>query len=63
MFKVILASFFGLAAFAAEALAAGGYYCQSCGNPYTASGRQLCTQSGLGIKSGEDPLQRNRGSR
>ena len=39
MFKVILASFFGLALLAAEALAAGSYYCQSCGNPYTAGGR------------------------
>ena len=57
MFKVILASFFGLAAFAAEALAAGGYYCQSCGNPYTASGRQTFANVAHNLAWGSKPVR------
>lgn len=59
MFKVILASFFGLALFAAEALAAGSYYCQSCGNPYTASGRQTFANFAHNLAWGSNPVRIN----
>jgi hypothetical protein len=59
MFKVIRASFFGLALFTAEAVAAGSYYCQSCGNPYTASGRQTFANFAHNLAWGSNPVRIN----
>lgn len=59
MFKVIKASFFCLALFTAEAVAAGSYYCQSCGNPYTASGRQTFANFAHNLAWGSNPVRIN----
>ena len=57
MFKVILASFFGLIFLSSHAFANAPFLCSECGDPYTANGQQTFLNYAHNLAWGSNPVR------